>query len=224
VSTSRIRKIAQALALHAARTLPPSHAAWGEAMVGEVERLGDDWAALDWAIGCAMAAYYQRTGTMTKTWTTSLRWIGAALLGVHAAGTLLVANLALVLNLQSPGTLFAPGGGPDASALGQAYPAFLPQLLSAPIAAITLWAGAGVLYLVATYRLLYGRAGVATVLAAALALDLLNVFVQRALPFTSQTVYVGDWRIGTMIALLLPAVGFYLLLLQDEQDGAEGAR
>jgi hypothetical protein len=52
-------------------------------------------------------------------------------------------------------------------------------MLSSPIAAITPRAGAGVLSLVATFRLLHGRAGVATVSVAALLLDLLNVSVQR---------------------------------------------
>lgn len=145
------------------------------------------------------------------------RWIGANLIGVHAVGTLLAVNVAIWLNVQSPQTLLAPGGGLDPSALGLAYPEFLPSFLSTPLAAIVLWGAAGCLYVSAIWSFLARQADARTLFLAALAFDLFNVLVQRILPQASQTVYVGDVRLATTVILLLPAAGLLFLSKQESR-------
>lgn len=61
---ARLNAIARSLGRfvmnHAARTLPPEHREWSEAMANEFDTIEDGWAALDWAVGCALAAYKTR--------------------------------------------------------------------------------------------------------------------------------------------------------------------
>lgn len=60
------RRIAHILAGHAARRLPETRAAWGDPMRAEVDAIESDLAALNWAAGCLLATYGERT-TLMKT-------------------------------------------------------------------------------------------------------------------------------------------------------------
>jgi hypothetical protein len=58
---SLLRRIASSLISHAAAVLPPSRAAWGEAMKNELDYVGGDFKAVMWASGCLIASYFQKS-------------------------------------------------------------------------------------------------------------------------------------------------------------------
>ena len=45
---------------HAAHSLPRALREWSEDMASEFEAIENDWAALDWAVGCLLAAYFAK--------------------------------------------------------------------------------------------------------------------------------------------------------------------
>ena len=54
---SRFRRLALAVAKHAARVLPSAPSSWAQAMRHELDYIADDKAALRWAFGCMLASY-----------------------------------------------------------------------------------------------------------------------------------------------------------------------
>jgi hypothetical protein len=58
--TSRWRRWAVTLARHAACVMPGARAPWAAAMRRELDYIGDDAAALRWALGCVVASYRAR--------------------------------------------------------------------------------------------------------------------------------------------------------------------
>jgi len=56
----RWRRLAVKLARHAARVLPGAPSPWADAMRCELDYIGDDPAALRWALGCVLASYRVR--------------------------------------------------------------------------------------------------------------------------------------------------------------------
>jgi hypothetical protein len=58
------RRLAHILIAHAGRALPPRRGDWAEAMACELEHVGNDRAALGWAIGCVLASYLERIRAM----------------------------------------------------------------------------------------------------------------------------------------------------------------
>src|SRR5215470_6670186 len=57
---SRLRRLADTLARHAARVLPSAPSSWAQAMRHELDYITDDKAALRWAFGCLLASYKAR--------------------------------------------------------------------------------------------------------------------------------------------------------------------
>jgi len=70
-----IQRIAQSLAEHAARVLPPERVEWARAMQGEILHISNGWAALGWAAGCVLASYRERSGTMQMGTLRASRWV-----------------------------------------------------------------------------------------------------------------------------------------------------
>jgi pimeloyl-ACP methyl ester carboxylesterase len=56
----RLRRLAVRLAQHAACVLPGARSSWADAMRRELDYIGDDPAALRWALGCILASYRAR--------------------------------------------------------------------------------------------------------------------------------------------------------------------
>lgn len=56
----RWRRLAVKLMQHAARVLPGARSPWADAMRRELDYIGDDPAALRWALGCIVASYRAR--------------------------------------------------------------------------------------------------------------------------------------------------------------------
>jgi hypothetical protein len=57
---SRWRRLAVKLAQHAAWVLPGARSPWADAMRRELDYIGDDPAAVRWALGCILASYRAR--------------------------------------------------------------------------------------------------------------------------------------------------------------------
>jgi hypothetical protein len=68
------RRIARALAAHAARVLPRGRGEWAQAMRNEIEYLGSS-AAVCWALGCVLASYKQRMSVMETGNLRISRWL-----------------------------------------------------------------------------------------------------------------------------------------------------
>jgi len=64
--TDLTRKIARALASHAARVGAPAHAEWTKAMMHEQEHLPPDASAVSWALGCVCVSYRGRIRAMIR--------------------------------------------------------------------------------------------------------------------------------------------------------------
>jgi pimeloyl-ACP methyl ester carboxylesterase len=95
MTATRWRRWAVRLARHAAGGMPGARAPWADAMRRELDYIGDDAAALRWALGCVMASYRTR---LTR-WPNFRAWrfsAGATWRQVAASGVLmLVIGLAL---------------------------------------------------------------------------------------------------------------------------------
>jgi hypothetical protein len=52
---SSIRRVARRVLHFVVRLAPPGARSWGEAMIGEIDHIDDDWAALRWALGSTIA-------------------------------------------------------------------------------------------------------------------------------------------------------------------------
>jgi para-nitrobenzyl esterase len=66
MSASFVRRLALALAHHAALILPHPRSPWAEAIVNEVELIESDSAAFAWAAGSALASYSERIRNMGR--------------------------------------------------------------------------------------------------------------------------------------------------------------
>lgn len=82
--SSRWRRWAVALVRHAASIMPDAQTPWADAMRRELDYIGDDPAALRWALGCVAASYRIRLTRRPR------RSAGFALRQVAAGGALML--------------------------------------------------------------------------------------------------------------------------------------
>jgi hypothetical protein len=81
--SGRWRRIALKMVRHASWVLPGARSGWADAMRRELDYIGDDRAALRWAIGCVTASYSARLAALPR-----LRWRIAT--GPVVAGSMLL--------------------------------------------------------------------------------------------------------------------------------------
>jgi pimeloyl-ACP methyl ester carboxylesterase len=84
----RWRRMAMRFAQHASRVLPGAGSPWHDAMRRELDYIGDDPAALRWAVGCILASYRERL--VHRPWF----WFGARAIWRYATtcGVLMLAT------------------------------------------------------------------------------------------------------------------------------------
>ncbi len=87
----RWRRLALLLAQHAAAVLPGASSPWAEAMRRELDYVGDDPAAVRWALGCIVASYRMRLAQRPSAVARPIVWRVAA----TSAASLLLIGLAL---------------------------------------------------------------------------------------------------------------------------------
>src|SRR3977135_4558396 len=81
----RWRRVAGKLARHATCVMPGARSPWADAMRRELDYIGDDPAALRWALGCILASYRARLAQRPNLSAWSLRaatWRQGAASGV----------------------------------------------------------------------------------------------------------------------------------------------
>ena len=64
--SGRWRRIALKIVGHASWVLPGARSGWADAMRSELDYIGDDRAALRWAIGCVTASYLARLAALPR--------------------------------------------------------------------------------------------------------------------------------------------------------------
>lgn len=69
------RRIAVGLVNHAVRVLPAERVEWARAMVSEVDHIANDFEALRWALGCALASYLVGVDRMMRSKFDVARWL-----------------------------------------------------------------------------------------------------------------------------------------------------
>jgi hypothetical protein len=75
------RRWAAKLVRHAASVMRGAHSEWGDAMRRELDYIGDDPAALRWALGCVVASYRARLAHRPRP-SAALAWRQIATCGV----------------------------------------------------------------------------------------------------------------------------------------------
>lgn len=152
--SSRLRRIALALVAHAAAILPPSRAAWAEAMRHELDHIDSDRDALTWAAGCVLASYVERSQVTHIVQTRPARALLALLIATQVlsmlfATVLTVAYRANYLRLARFMGGFTPGDD---------YRRFIPLMDATPWWVHALWVTASLVFFAAGWQLLRDRA------------------------------------------------------------------
>ena len=106
-----IRSVARRLLHFIVRLSPPGTRSWGDAMIGEMDHIDDDWAALLWALGGTLAlcrislTEHLRNlrnilADKVPTQRGATHLIKSILSGVGAAGVLLIISMLTLTTLQ----------------------------------------------------------------------------------------------------------------------------
>ncbi|HUE62923.1 MAG TPA: hypothetical protein VMO78_00990 [Rhizomicrobium sp.] len=170
-----VRRVAQALLRHAAQIMPHGDMRWDQAMQNELHAIEDDREALRWAIGCVIAGYWERSNAMLRTW--YARAALACLIALLAlreffAPLLIFAyrmnylELAHFLGLRTAGDDFR-----RLTPVMDATPSWLPVL----------WVAAGLLYIVALWRMLRRLDGSTALFFSAFCLDLAGIWAIQSI-------------------------------------------
>ena len=100
-NSTRWRRWAVALVRHAASIMPSARSPWAAAMRRELDYIGDDGAALRWALGCVAASY--RLRLMQRP-----RWSATFALRQVAAGGALILLIGIALEDRAGGQTAPP--------------------------------------------------------------------------------------------------------------------
>jgi hypothetical protein len=118
------RRLALQLAQHAAAVLPNASSPWAEAMRRELDYIGDDPAAVRWALGCILASYRVRLAQRPRANARPVAWRVAA-----ASGALLLL-IGLALHDDAGGKTEPPRPVFDATTCDR--PDVTPQIVERP--------------------------------------------------------------------------------------------
>lgn len=103
---NRWRRLAVKLMQHAARILPGARSPWADAMRRELDYIGDDPAAVRWALGCILASYRARLADR-PSFRTPAAWQHVA-----ASGALIIL-IGLTLQENAGGQTAPPNPAPN---------------------------------------------------------------------------------------------------------------
>jgi len=175
---SIIRRLALALARHAARVLPNARDAWAKAMGQEIHFIESDRDALSWAVGCVLASYLERIFAMNLLHTRAARIVLVFPVLFLAAREFLAPVLTLAYRLQ--GTVLAQMLGSVTP--GDDYHRFIPLMNAIPFWLQGMWVISGVLFLASAWLLLRNNKAVFEIFILALALELTAMIFEHAVP------------------------------------------
>jgi hypothetical protein len=101
---TRTRDVARRLLHFVVRLAPPNTRSWGEAMIGEIDHIDDEWDALLWALGgtlalcrCSLVEHLRNLRNLLAAEVLALRdtshLMNSILFGVGAAGLVLIISM-----------------------------------------------------------------------------------------------------------------------------------
>lgn len=169
------RRVAQALLRHAAQIMPHGDMRWDQAMQNELHAIEDDREALRWAIGCVIAGYWERSNAMLRTW--YARAALACLIALLALREFCAPLLIFAYRMNYLGLAHFLG----LRTAGDDYRRLIPVMDATPSWLPVLWVAAGLLYLVALWRMLRRLDGSTALFFSAFCLDLAGIWAIRSI-------------------------------------------
>lgn len=198
------RRIANALMGHAANVMPSRKMDWGRAMQNELEAIDDDRVALRWAAGCVLAGYSERLNVLLQTWYARLAL--ACLIALLALREFFAPLLIVAYRMKYLGLAHFLG----LRTAGDDYRRLIPVLDATPAWLPVLWSAAGLLFLVALWRMLRRLDGSITPFFLAFGLDLVGIWAVQSVQASTGVVITPNPVVRTAGVLLTLSAGFLL--------------
>jgi hypothetical protein len=198
------RRLAQALMRHAARVMPARKMDWGAAMQNELEAIADDQVALRWAIGCVFAGYGERLNGMLQTWYVRLGMAG--LIALLACREFFAPLLILAYRMHYIGLAHFLG----LRTAGDDYRRLIPVMDATPSWLPVLWVAAGLLFLIALWRMLRRLEGSVLLFFLAFGLDLAGAVTAKSIEARTGVVVTPNILVRAAGEVLMLSIGFLL--------------
>jgi hypothetical protein len=206
------RPVARALMRHAARVMPAP--GWGAAMQNELEAIADDQVALRWAIGCLVAGYSERANSMLQTW--YVRTAAAGLIALLACREFFAPLLIFAYRMKYLGLAHFLG----LRTAGDDYRRLIPLMDAVPAWLPVLWVAAGLLFLIALWRMLRRSEGSALLFFLAFGLDLVGAVMAKSIEASTGVVVTPNVLVRAGGEILMLSTGF--LLWRMTRKSAQG--
>jgi hypothetical protein len=196
------RRLARVLMRHAARVMPAPD--WGAAMQNELEAIADDQVALQWAIGCLFAGYGERLNGMLQTW--YARSAVAGLITLLACREFFAPLLILAYRTHHIGLAHFLG----LRTAGDDYRRLIPVMDATPSWLPVLWVAAGLLFLIALWRMLRRLEGSVLLFFLAFGLDLAGAVTAKSIEARTGVVVTPNILVRAAGEVLMLSIGFLL--------------
>jgi hypothetical protein len=198
------RRIANILMGHAAYVMPFRKMDWGKAMQNELEAIDDDRVALRWAFGCVIAGYSERLNALLQAW--YARSALACLIALLALREFFAPLLIFAYRMKYPGLTHFLG----LRTAGDDYHRLIPVLDATPAWLPVLWSAAGLLFLVALWRMLRRADGSVAPFFLAFGLDLVGLWAIQSVQASTGVVITPNPVVRAAGVLLTFSAGFLL--------------
>jgi len=197
---------------HAARVMPSPD--WGRAMQNELEAIEDDRVALDWAIGCVAAGYKERFNAILQTW--YARAALACLIALLALREFFAPLLIFAYRMKYPGLAHFLG----LRTAGDDYRRIIPVMDATPAWLPVLWVAAGLLFLVALWRMLRRSEASAVPFFLAFVLDLAGIWEVHAIQAATGVIITPNPLMRSAGVALTLATGMVLWWMTQKRARA----
>jgi len=212
-ATELKRRMASALMHHAAHIMPPARAGWSAAMENELQDIEDDGVALRWALGCAVAGYRERANTIQQGW--YFRSGLALLIAFLALREFFAPLLIFAYRMNYLGLAHFLG----LRTAGDDYRRVIPVLEATPAWLPVLWVAAGLLFLVALWRMLRRSEASAVPFFLAFALDVVGIWEVHAIQAATGIVVTPNPLMRSAGVALTLATGLVLWRMTRKKPG-----
>jgi hypothetical protein len=209
------RHIANLLMRHAASVMPSGTMDWGKAMQHELEAIEDDRVALRWAVGCVIAGYNERLNSLLQAWYARLAL--ACLIALLALREFFAPLLIFAYRMKYWGLAHFLG----LRTAGEDYRRLAPVMDATPSWLPVLWIAAGLLFLVALWRMLRRADGSTAPFFLAAGLDLVGIWAIQSVQASTGVIVTPNPIVRAAGVLLTLWVGF--LLWRTTRNGARPA-
>ena len=187
---------------HASHVMPSKD--WGEAMQAELDVIEDDREALRWAAGCVYAGYNERLNAVLQTW--YARSALACLIALLALREFFAPLLILSYRMKYWGLAHLLG----LRTAGEDYRRLIPVMDATPSWLPVLWMAAGLLFLVALWRMLRRMDGSIAPFFLAVGFDLVGIWAIQSVQASTGVIITPNPIVRASGVLLTLWVGFLL--------------